>query len=156
MNNLVDELRNRVIENPVFGQSIWNFIQKIKSDTSFYSDYIQIMQTGWTKQEKRHTVEISVEDLLDTLKHRYILASSQTLNRKFSNIAEKKAERDKLIIEISKINWNLESLCHEALSAELNGWKEDTCVKQLLKPSFSRIPASEYTIEAYHLYLVQN
>ena len=154
LSNLLQELRNRMISNPRFTDAFWQFLQEFRVNPDIQEKYVRLMQFGWPQQVNRQIISIDPENLLQVLQQRFKIATSRTMNKKYAKNPEKVLERDQCLDLITQTEWNLDQLCTEAFTAEVQAWTKKTCISRLLHPSYSPVKVHKFTVDVFHQYIL--
>ena len=122
LNNLLQDLRNQIIHQPFFKQKIWQTMQTTQSNISIHENIIKVMQTGWIKQRNKQTYELLTSEIIPSLIKSYKIATKKVINRKYIDNPSVIEQRNILLDSIEQMEWDLDSICQDALQAEMGEW----------------------------------
>ena len=152
LENLIGELRHRIIALPEFNHHLWETMSTLQQHPTWLDR--SILTQGWKAVRDHQPILLQGGEILTFLLQSYKRKTSYYINKQ-GNPHTLKATRDSFLVSLDLEQWDIQALLEEGLQAEFGTWTRATCLNRVLKPSFTNIPQGEFTIEGFHQYLVQ-
>jgi len=178
LNNLLGELRQRVITGPQFRKPLWDMLVHFKQDQSAFQMREKAMLKGWIRHRKKKTVELIPKQILPSLFQSYKRSSTRILNKicdlwksqpeqallkaqTLLNTKDDKTSTDLTVLrtrrltEISIDHIDLSSLIGDALQHEIAAVTMDNYLRCIFQPSYSKMRVQSIDATGLEDYIAQ-